>query len=583
MEIIKLNNLGRKFHKFINIDGLPNDGAIVRRDGSKNSAFWALRNIYMSIDKGEIIGIIGRNGSGKSTLLNIIAGALPVSEGEVVIKGKVSALLTLGAGFQDEFTGRENIYLNATLLGIEKDEIEKIFMDIVEFSELGDFINAPLGSYSAGMRMRLGFSVAIHKNFDILLTDEIIAVGDMSFQKKCFEKMKDFKKQGKSMIIATQDMAMVERFCDKAFLLEDGRIVSVGVSREVIEQYQMLLNKKKILSEGSRLNMVTETKRWATDIQEWGKSEGTKEVIIKDLIILNRWGRKKNQIKCGEKVIVRVNFTVLEEVDDFHFGVAIFREDGVYCYGPNTKFDGLSIGRMAKGDGYFELVLNKLLFMPGIYYLSAAIWDKNETFAYDYHKCKYKIEVVGSLSFGQLLFLSNKWNNSQFLINPNIKHFPGLGYLVDKWGSQRNSDLVFFESLTFLNNYGCKDSVFVTGREFSLKLNFRIDDSLSQRLNYVILWIGIYRSDGIYCHGSIKKVASCGENSEIIIYPKLNLLPGGYRVSVGIWDSNINSFLAYSHGVNSFKMISERRDHGTLYLEHRWNWHISKGGKFNVT
>jgi len=259
MQIIRLNNVGRKFHNFIY--ELPDKKSAIMNTGFKDGAFWALKNINMSVEEGEIIGVIGRNGSGKSTLLSIIAGTLPVSEGEIIVNGKVSALLTLGAGFQDEFTGRENIYLNATLLGMKKREIEDKFMDIVELSELGDFINAPLGSYSAGMKMRLGFSIVVHKDFDILVTDEIITVGDMSFQKKCFEKMADFKRQDKSMVIATQDMSIMERFCDRVFLLEDGRIICNGVPTEVIEQYQVLLNKKKILSEGSRANMVTETKR----------------------------------------------------------------------------------------------------------------------------------------------------------------------------------------------------------------------------------------------------------------------------------------------------------------------------------
>jgi ABC-type polysaccharide/polyol phosphate transport system ATPase subunit len=574
MEMIRLNNVGRKFHKTVNADKPQDNKVILNSPGS----FWALRNIYMSVSKGEIIGIIGRNGSGKSTLLNIIAGGLPVSEGEITAQGKVSALLTLGAGFQDEFTGKENIYLNASLLGMNRNDINNIFTDIVEFSELGDFINAPLGSYSSGMRMRLGFSVAIHKYFDILVTDEIMAVGDIAFQKKCFEKIADFKRQGKSMIIATQDTNVAERFCDRLFLLEDGHLIAEGKSIEVVERYQMLLAKKKILSEGARLTMVTETKRWATDMNEWGKKEGTREVAIEDFVVFDKSKKRVIKVKCGEEVSIRVNFTAREELDNFHFGVAIFREDGVYCYGPNTQFDGLAIQKMHKGEGYFELEYAELLLMPGVYYMSAAIWDKNETFAYDYHKCSYKLEVIGEAVSGQLLYLAHKWHGFHFLPSLNGTHMPNLDCLVDKWGSQMNNPLVVFESLRFLNNYGSKDSIFLMGREFKIKADFKIDVSLRSVVKNFVLWIGIYRSDGIYCHGSIKKVASCGSNSEILIYPKLKLLPGGYRVSMGIWDMNANAFLAYSHGVHSFNMISEKRDHGTVYLEHHWNLNIPKFG-----
>lgn len=572
MQLIRLNNVGRKF----NIDELSSGKNIFRNVVSKNGSFWALRNIYLNINKGQIIGIIGRNGSGKSTLLNIIAGGLPVSEGEVTVRAKTSALLTLGAGFQDEFTGKENIYLNASLLGMKRQEIEKIFTDIVEFSELGDFINAPLGTYSAGMKMRLGFSVAIHKDFDVLVTDEIIGVGDPSFQKKCFEKMLDFKRQSKSMVIASQDMRTIERFCDKVFLLEDGKMLSTGAPEKVIEQYQMLLNKKKILSEGSRSTMITETKRWATDLPEWGTREGTKEVTIEDLIIFNRQGQEINKINSKETITVKVNFTVHEKIDDFHFGIAIFREDGVYCYGPNTMFDGLAIERIGKGSGYFELEYDELLLMPGVYYLSAAIWDKNETFAYDYHKCSYKLEVIGDLVFGQLFNLPMRWNNAGILLTPNIKCSPNLDCLVDQLGNEVGSDSVIIKSVTFLDNYSNKDTIFVTGRDFKIKVDFKIDKSLKRSLKHLMLWIGVYRSDGIYCHGSVEKVASCGENSEILIYPKLKLLPGGYNVSTGIWDKDSNRFLAYSHGKYSFNMISDKRDHGTVYLEHRWDWRIPK-------
>jgi ABC-type polysaccharide/polyol phosphate transport system ATPase subunit len=576
MQIIRLNNVGRKFHKFINIDELPGNSVSFKSHAAKDGAFWALRNIYISINEGEIIGILGRNGSGKSTLLNIIAGSLPVSEGEIIVKGKAAALLTLGAGFQEEFTGRENVYLNASLLGMKKHEIDEAFSNIVEFSELGDFIDAPLGSYSTGMKMRLGFSIAIHKEFDLLVTDEIITVGDISFQKKCFEKMAEFRRQGKSMVIAAQDPGLIQRFCNQAFLLEDGRIISSGIPSEVVGQYEKILNKKKILSAGSRSPMITETKRWATDMHEWGRCEGTKEVAIKGITVFNKDSQKTNEVKCREKINIRVNFTAHEEIDDFHFGIAIFREDGVYCYGPNTQFDGLATPHINKGDGYFELECEELLLMPGVYYVSAAIWDKNEIFAYDYHKGNCNIEVVGDPVFGQLLSLPHNWSNLRFEMFSSKKYLPNVDYLIDKWESYLNTDLAYFESLTFLNNYGSKNTVFVTGREFKIKTDLSIDKSLGASLKRLFLWIGIYRSDGIYCHSCARGVASYGLNSEILIYPKLRLLPGGYRVSAGLWDANTNRFLAYSHGINSFNMISDKRDHGTVYLDHHWNWYIPK-------
>jgi hypothetical protein len=216
--------------------------------------------------------------------------------------------------------------------------------------------------------------------------------------------------------------------------------------------------------------------------------------------------------------------------------------------------------------------------MPGEYYISVAVWDSKETFAYDYHKCKYKIEVVGVPLFGQLLSLSSMWNHSKsprYSGQLKIDSYPNLDYLTDKWGSQLENDLITLESLKCLNNYSIEDSVFVTGRDIKIKVDFKIDKSLNKPF---ILWLGIYRSDGIYCDGGVKRITVKDMNSETIVYPKLRLLPGGYKISVGIWDLEKEIFLMYSHGIHSFNMISEKRDHGTVYLEHHWNWRIPKGG-----
>ncbi len=354
--------------------------------------------------------------------------------------------------------------------------------------------------------------------------------------------------------------------------------IKAGATGKMQVKWRVAAGKTKIYVIADPHDMVKETKRWATDLDEWGTREGTKEVTITDVSIFDKWGRKTYKIKSGGKITIRVNFIVEEEIDDFHFGVAIFREDGVYCYGPNTQFDGLVIKRMDRGKGYFELECKNLLLMPRSYYVSVAIWDNNETLAYDYHKCSYKIEIMRNSTFGQLLRLSSKWSNSKLSLSSNIKYLPNLDYLTEKVGTEVNSDLIIFESLVFLNNYDCKDNVFVTGRDFKIKVAFKIDKSLNKQLKFYILWIGIYRSDGIYCHGETKKVSFCGTNSETLIYPKLRLLPGGYKVSAGIWASDTHRFLAYSHGIHSFNMISNKRDHGTVYLEHRWSWHIPKGG-----
>jgi ABC-type polysaccharide/polyol phosphate transport system ATPase subunit len=211
------------------------------------SELWALRDISLSLEGGNVFGIIGRNGAGKTTLLNILAGISSPTTGKVEINGRVSSMLTLGAGFQEELTGKENIYLNASILGMSRKEIKNKYNSIAEFSELEDFLDVPLRSYSQGMKMRLGFSIATSVDFDIILIDEIISVGDGAFQRKSFERLADFKKQGKTMVITLHSLDYIERVCDQVFLLEEGRLIACGSAVEVVNLYRKLLNENRRL------------------------------------------------------------------------------------------------------------------------------------------------------------------------------------------------------------------------------------------------------------------------------------------------------------------------------------------------
>ncbi len=247
MKVITLEDVGKKFtikRYFKN----PFKKFFSLSDHRKHTEpYWALQNINMEIEQGSIVGIIGRNGAGKTTLLNIIAGICSVSSGAVKTKGRISSILSLGSGFKDELSGIENIYLDGLLLGMTKGEISKKMESIIEFSELDGFLNAPLQTYSQGMILRLGFSIAIHVEFDILLVDEVIFVGDCSFHKKCLEAMYGFKKKGKTMIFSTQSMDFIERICDEVYVLEDGRIKFKGSPAVAVQYYQGLLEEKRFV------------------------------------------------------------------------------------------------------------------------------------------------------------------------------------------------------------------------------------------------------------------------------------------------------------------------------------------------
>lgn len=207
--------------------------------GKKAGRFiWALKDIDLEIKKGETIGIVGRNGAGKSTLLKLIAKVTQPTIGEVIVKGDVSPLIELGAGFHPELSGRENVYLNSSILGIRKKEVDKCFKKIVDFAKLWDFIDTPVKYYSSGMYMRLGFSVAVNVRPEILLIDEILAVGDIGFQKKCLKKMAAFKKAGVTIVFVSHALETVVSFCDRAIFLEKGKIITKGTASEVIEEFR---------------------------------------------------------------------------------------------------------------------------------------------------------------------------------------------------------------------------------------------------------------------------------------------------------------------------------------------------------
>lgn len=382
---VKTVNLGKKFiisHEKEAIISRLFSGILSKK---KSEEFWALQDIDIELHQSECLGIIGRNGAGKSTLLNILAGVTFPTKGSVETNGKVSAILSLGAGFQYDLTGEENIYINAAMFGLKSKEIKQRFKRIVEFSELEDFIDAPIKTYSTGMCMRLGFAVAINVDFDILLIDEILTVGDLSFQEKCLNKLKEFKQKGKSLIMVSQSLDLLNALSDSVVVLDKGRIIlRRNISRE--------LNGKIFVKNN-----------------EWGARMGSYETQITRVRFFNSRAEETSLFYSGEKVKVIVDYIVHKEIKEPHFGVAVFREDGLYCYGPNTKFDHIEIKELKKGKGEFSIIYKKLNLPSGKYRLSVAIWEKEEKFAYDNHYAYYKFEVVSDKEDHGILYLDHEW------------------------------------------------------------------------------------------------------------------------------------------------------------------------------
>lgn len=482
--------------------------------------FWAIRGVDADIESGQVMGIIGRNGAGKTTLLNIIAGVLSPTEGEVSVSGKVMGLFNLGVGFQDELSGRENIFLNGAILGADRKEIESKLDSIIEFSELGNFINMPLGSFSQGMRLRLGFSIIANLDFDILVIDEVLAVGDSLFQSKCYERLMDFKRQARTLIITSQDMGMIERLCDEVALLDHGSLIFKGSPLESINKYRALLNTQKFfVGPANKGHLIENTKKWAEDMSDWGRKLGTKEVVMETVEFINKFGFRVEKIKSMEPLKIKVIFNARDKINKPHFGVAIFREDGVYCYGPNTEFDGYEIKELKQGKGYFILTYNKILLAPGKYKVSVAIWDKNEKLAFDYHNGFYNLNIIGR---------NGKCNQ---LLNAHYK--------VSK--SEKSLDT----PIKLYNASNKEEKSFITNS--SLKILVRPNGNKKLR---------ILRDDGICCQEI--PLPSADSRSFSVYFPKLPLLPGCYNIYL---DEN---------NTCSFNMIFNKQDHGTVYLEHKW-------------
>ncbi|MBI4827468.1 MAG: ABC transporter ATP-binding protein [Nitrospinae bacterium] len=350
--------------------------------GGGPGQFSALTDISFAIPAGQTWGIIGRNGSGKSTLLKILAGIYRPDHGAVKVEGRVSALLELGAGFHPEFSGRENIYLNGSILGMPRAVIRAKFDEIVAFAGLEEFIDNPVRTYSSGMFMRLGFSVAIHSGPDVLLVDEVLAVGDQSFALKCKEKINSFKRAGKTIVVVTHDMGDVERLCDTAVWLEHGRLMEIGPPAPVIDRYL------GAVAESDNQNMLQSAAPSNGErIRRWGD----RRAEITRVVMRGGDGQERAVFPSGAGLTVEVEYLAHTPLEAPVFGVGIHKSDGAQCYGVNTLLENIPIARI-EGAGRVALRFDRLDLVEDSYTLSVAIHAK-DGHAYDYHDQMYPFSI----------------------------------------------------------------------------------------------------------------------------------------------------------------------------------------------
>ena len=355
----------------------------------KYETFKALDNINFSVKKGEFFGIIGRNGSGKSTLLKILAGIYQPDIGQVKINGLISPFLELGIGFNPSLSGRDNIYLNGSVLGLTKKQIDKKFKSIVQFSELERFIDQKVKNYSSGMQVRLAFSVAIHANRDILLMDEVLAVGDINFQQKCLREFSKYRNMGKTIILVTHDIDTVKLHCNRALLLKNGKIFSYGNPEKVVRSYMVnnLKANEQLLKNDEQAKRIKEKTGKAKKQKQSNDEFGTKVIKITNITILDKNDKKRNSFLSGELMKIKIDYLGNKKTKRPHFGIEIKDINGKHIVSTNHLRKKQLIDQIDKNQkGYVECIINKIPFLTGIYTIGVMLYsDKMNQSPYAIH------------------------------------------------------------------------------------------------------------------------------------------------------------------------------------------------------
>jgi ABC-type polysaccharide/polyol phosphate transport system ATPase subunit len=407
----------------------------ILRDLQPDEIFPALTDVSFSVPTGSTYGVIGRNGSGKSTALKLVAGITKPTTGTVRVQGRISALIELGAGFHPEISGRENVFINGIMLGLTKREIEARFDDIVEFAELREFIDAPVKTYSSGMYMRLGFAVAIHVDPDVLLVDEVLAVGDEGFTHKCLDKFAEFRRRGKTILLVTHSLGLVQRFCDEAVWLNEGRVCGTGDPRRVVGGYL------EAVEHGEESLLAMTTAKAVSAVSAPGEPHpqpqqeqtaepaaqppsnalqdmfqavegrwGSREIEITEVVLVDRAGQPSFLFHSGDAVSVRLKVLAHTPATDFVFGVSLFNAEGVCCYGTNTFIEEMD-PEIIEGEVGVTFAIESLDLVEGTYKLDVAV-HKVEGYPYDYHRLLYTFRVKSRTPDVGIYRPRHRWNFS---------------------------------------------------------------------------------------------------------------------------------------------------------------------------
>lgn len=352
--------------------------------------FWALKDVSFKIKKGQTVGVVGPNGSGKSSLLGLVTGTIYPTQGNVRTDGRISSLLELGAGFHPDLTGRENVYLNAAILGIPREDIHKRMDHIIDFSGLHQFIDMPVKHYSSGMYVRLGFAVAVEMKPDILLIDEVLAVGDIAFQLKCLDRIRTFQREGKTLLLVSHALQTVEEFCDEALLIHKGNLIDQGEPQDTILKYI-----RSYMGEGGYL---------------FTQEFGTKDVELGDVRFIDAAGKESSgTLNSGEAVTIEIEYDAKKRIESPVFGFSLKTGNGFYVYGNNTQNENMVIDAI-EGRGKISFQLDPLQLMSGNFFLSLSVHSQDHATQYHRREDWYPFAVKNALPDEGIFRCNAQWD-----------------------------------------------------------------------------------------------------------------------------------------------------------------------------
>ncbi len=385
--------------------GRSNGGETLRKQ-----EFWAVKDVSFELKRGETLGLIGHNGAGKTTMLRMLNGLIKPDVGHITVRGRMQALIALGAGFNPVLTGRENIYINASVLGISKAETDRRFDQIVDFSGIREFIDMPVQSYSSGMTVRLGFSVAAHLEPDILLVDEVLAVGDLAFKTKCQVRIQELRDTGVAIILVSHNLHTISHVCSRAITFEKGRVIYEGDTEKAIDTYRASLIRQ---NEGMKDALRA----------------GTGEIEITGLELLNGEDHAQQAFEMGEFIKLRVHYSAHQPVDNPVFNVTLHVLNSHQVTGIRTDVDGMQVGTL-HSQGHIDIIIPQLNLLPNIYTLDAVIFHKDGFTFYDRVNRIAHLKVTGGLKINGTAYLPHDWQmNGTGTVKPTAS--PELEGVID--------------------------------------------------------------------------------------------------------------------------------------------------------